>query len=164
MSSNVRESIKVICRMRPENQKEIDTGLKLCINKKSDTNLLIHIDSENKNPEVNEFSFDRVYSPDSTQEEVFEYCAVPIINGALSGYNGTVFCYGQTSSGKTFTMEGVPHDSKLKGIIPRMMEYIFTAISSFPSELEFSVKCSFLEIYLEKIQDLLDCTTILIIL
>ncbi len=74
----------------------------------------------------------------------------------MDGYNGTLLCYGQTSSGKTFTMEGVPSNEELKGIIPRMMEYVFECINQSPEDIEFSVKCSFLEIYNEKIQDLLD--------
>jgi kinesin family protein 5 len=74
----------------------------------------------------------------------------------MDGYNGTLLAYGQTSSGKTFTMEGVQNDSELKGIIPRMMDYIFEAIDQSGEDIEFSVKCSFLEIYNEKIQDLLD--------
>ena len=76
----------------------------------------------------------------------------------MDGYNGTIFAYGQTSSGKTFTMEGLSiEDDKLKGIIPRMMDKIFDLILNSPEELEFTVKCSFLEIYKEKINDLLDC-------
>lgn len=75
----------------------------------------------------------------------------------MEGYNGTIFAYGQTSSGKTFTMEGLSiDDDKLKGIVPRMMDNIFDLIESAPEELEFTVKCSFLEIYKERINDLLD--------
>ena len=77
----------------------------------------------------------------------------------MEGYNGTIFAYGQTSSGKTFTMEGLSiDDDKLKGIVPRMMDNIFDLIESAPEELEFTVKCSFLEIYKERINDLLDRT------
>lgn len=58
-----------------------------------------------KNEGNHEFTFDRIFGSNSHQDEVFEFCAKPIINSALEGYNGTIFCYGQTSSGKTFTME-----------------------------------------------------------
>lgn len=87
---------------------------------------------------------------------MFEFCAKPIIQSVIDGYNGTLLCYGQTSSGKTFTMEGVHSNEELKGIIPRMMEYVFDSINQSSDDIEFSVKCSFLEIYNEKIQDLLD--------
>lgn len=66
--------------------------------------LKFKIDSE-KNEGGHEFTFDKVFGSNSKQEDVFEFCAKPIIKSALEGYNGTIFCYGQTSSGKTFTME-----------------------------------------------------------
>ena len=77
----------------------------------------------------------------------------------MEGYNGTIFAYGQTSSGKTYTMEGPDlEDDKLKGIVPRMMDRIFQYIMNADEKLEFTVKVSFLEIYLEKVNDLLDVT------
>ena len=88
---------------------------------------------------------------------MFEEVAVPALNGVFEGYNGTIFAYGQTGSGKSFTMEGAGlHDEKLKGLIPRMFEFIFNKIKNEDPKIEFSIKCSYLEIYLERIQDLLD--------
>lgn len=74
----------------------------------------------------------------------------------MSGYNGTIFAYGQTSSGKTHTMEGVLGDEKMQGIIPRIVSDIFNHIYSMDSSLEFQIKVSYFEIYLDKIRDLLD--------
>ena len=89
----------------------------------------------------------------------------------LSGYNGTIFAYGQTSSGKTHTMEGVINDPGLQGIIPRFTVHpnwsvnflfvrivndIFNHIYSMEENLEFHIKCSYFEIYLDKCRDLLD--------
>ena len=75
----------------------------------------------------------------------------------MNGFNATIFAYGQTSSGKTFTMEGPSIDSyENKGIIPRMMDHVFESILNANENLEFTVKVSFLEIYNEKIQDLID--------
>lgn len=77
----------------------------------------------------------------------------------MKGFNGTIFAYGQTSSGKTFTMEGPAIDSdENKGIIPRMMDEVFDGIMKANENIEFTVKVSFLEIYNEKIHDLLDST------
>ena len=74
----------------------------------------------------------------------------------LKGYNGTIFAYGQTSSGKTHTMEGPDIDDKEnKGVIPRIIENIFDYIDDAPYELEFQMRVSYFEIYLEKIRDLL---------
>jgi hypothetical protein len=146
-----RENIKVICRLRPLNRKEMDLGCGVCINNTKDS-LKINIGEEGNH----DFAFDRVFGPETIQSEVFDYVAKPIIEGAMEGWNGTLFCYGQTSSGKTHTMEGVHDVQDLRGIIPRMMEYVFNLIRDASIDIEFTVKCSFLEIYNEKIQDLLD--------
>ena len=75
----------------------------------------------------------------------------------LSGYNGTIFAYGQTSSGKTHTMQGVIHDEELQGIIPRIVKDIFDRKDAMEEDenLKFTITASYLEIYLEKISDLL---------
>jgi kinesin family protein 5 len=75
----------------------------------------------------------------------------------LEGFNGTVFAYGQTSSGKTFTMTGPSiDDQEMKGIIPRMITTVFDTIENSEDHLEFTVKVGYSEIYLERIRDLLD--------
>ncbi|KAJ8314002.1 hypothetical protein KUTeg_008563 [Tegillarca granosa] len=74
----------------------------------------------------------------------------------LGGYNGTIFAYGQTSSGKTHTMEGVLGDEKMQGIIPRIVQDIFNYIYGMDENLEFHIKVSYFEIYMDKIRDLLD--------
>lgn len=74
----------------------------------------------------------------------------------LCGYNGTIFAYGQTSSGKTHTMEGVIGDSSKQGIIPRIVNDIFNHIYAMEENLEFHIKVSYFEIYMDKIRDLLD--------
>jgi kinesin family protein 5 len=72
------------------------------------------------------------------------------------GYNGTIFAYGQTSSGKTHTMEGVMGDPHLQGIIPRIVNDIFNHIYALEENLEFHIKVSYFEIYMDKIRDLMD--------
>ncbi|KAG7279625.1 hypothetical protein CRUP_019362, partial [Coryphaenoides rupestris] len=79
-----------------------------------------------------------------------------IVKDVLDGYNGTIFAYGQTSSGKTHTMEGLLHDTDSMGIIPRIVQDIFNYIYSMDENLEFHIKVSYFEIYLDKIRDLLD--------
>ena len=107
--------------------------------------------------DVHKFAFDRVFGKECTQVEVFEEVAIPTLNGVFEGYNGTIFAYGQTGSGKSFTMEGAGLDNEeLKGLIPRMFQFIFNKIGEQPPEIEFTIKCSYIEIYMEKIQDLLD--------
>lgn len=76
----------------------------------------------------------------------------------LEGYNGTILAYGQTSSGKTYTMQGVLDNPQLEGIIPRMINHVFTHVSKSPDEIEYLIKVSIVEIYMEKVKDLLDPT------
>uniref|UniRef100_A0A2K5YP11 Kinesin-like protein n=1 Tax=Mandrillus leucophaeus TaxID=9568 RepID=A0A2K5YP11_MANLE len=104
------------------------------------------------------YVFDRVFPPNTTQEQVYHACAMQIVKDVLAGYNGTIFAYGQTSSGKTHTMEGKLHDPQLMGIIPRIARDIFNHIYSMDENLEFHIKVSYFEIYLDKIRDLLDVT------
>uniref|UniRef100_A0A8C3HXK6 Kinesin-like protein n=1 Tax=Chrysemys picta bellii TaxID=8478 RepID=A0A8C3HXK6_CHRPI len=104
------------------------------------------------------YVFDRVFPPNTTQEQVYHACAMQIVKDVLAGYNGTIFAYGQTSSGKTHTMEGKLHDPQLMGIIPRIARDIFNHIYAMDENLEFHIKVSYFEIYLDKIRDLLDVT------
>lgn len=77
----------------------------------------------------------------------------------MDGFNGTVFAYGQTGSGKTFTMQGPDiEDLEMQGIVPRMVRTVFNRIDNSSENIEFTVKVSMMEIYMEKIRDLLDPT------
>ena len=159
-------NVKVFCRFRPENEKEKLSGMKTCIIPASENSVKIFTESigidtgkdssKNKSDNTQTFTFDGVFAPEEEQENIFNVVAKPLINGALEGINGTLFCYGQTSSGKTYTMEGIHNDTKLMGVIPRMMQYIFILIEKANSDIEYSVKCQYYQIYNEKIQDLLD--------
>ena len=74
----------------------------------------------------------------------------------MEGYNGTIFAYGQTGSGKTFTMMGSDiHDMDLQGIIPRSVNFVFQEIENVDIETDFTIRCSMLEIYKERLNDLL---------
>ncbi|XP_045685405.1 kinesin heavy chain isoform X2 [Phyllostomus hastatus] len=142
-------SIKVLCRFRPLNQAEVLRGDKFIPIFQGDDSVII-----GGKPYV----FDRVFPPNTTQEQVYHACAMQIVKDVLAGYNGTIFAYGQTSSGKTHTMEGKLHDPQLMGIIPRIARDIFNHIYSMDENLEFHIKVSYFEIYLDKIRDLLDVT------
>ncbi|KAJ6654764.1 hypothetical protein lerEdw1_006627 [Lerista edwardsae] len=91
-------------------------------------------------PQGKPYVFDRVFPPNTTQEQVYHACAMQIVKDVLAGYNGTIFAYGQTSSGKTHTMEGKLHDPQLMGIIPRIAQDIFNHIYSMDENLEFHIK------------------------
>ena len=158
-------NVKVFCRIRPENEKEHSSGLGLCLEPTSENSLKIIVDNlsintglkDNYNEKSSQdFTYDKVFPSDTNQKTIFEIVAKPLISAAFEGINGTLFCYGQTSSGKTYTMEGIPTDNDLMGVIPRMMQLIFDKINSGSPDIEFSVKCQYYQIYNEKIQDLID--------
>uniref|UniRef100_A0A5F9DC41 Kinesin-like protein n=1 Tax=Oryctolagus cuniculus TaxID=9986 RepID=A0A5F9DC41_RABIT len=137
-----------MCRFRPLNEAEILRGDKFIPKFKGDETVVIG--------QGKPYVFDRVLPPNTTQEQVYNACAKQIVKDVLEGYNGTIFAYGQTSSGKTHTMEGKLHDPQLMGIIPRIAHDIFDHIYSMDENLEFHIKVSYFEIYLDKIRDLLD--------
>uniref|UniRef100_A0A669DL28 Kinesin-like protein n=1 Tax=Oreochromis niloticus TaxID=8128 RepID=A0A669DL28_ORENI len=142
-------NIKVLCRFRPLNQSEILRGDQFLPKFQGDDTVVVGGKS---------YVFDRVFPTNTTQEQVYNTCAKQIVKDVLYGYNGTIFAYGQTSSGKTHTMEGKLHDPHQMGIIPRIAEDIFNHIFAMDENLEFHIKVSYFEIYMDKIRDLLDVT------
>lgn len=106
------------------------------------------------------FKFDRVFDMESTQKQVYDLAAKPIIDSVLDGFNGTIFAYGQTGSGKSHTMTGPSisniEDVEMQGIIPRMVRTVFTRIENASEDIVFNVTVSMVEIYNERIKDLLD--------
>uniref|UniRef100_A0A8C9C213 Centromere-associated protein E n=1 Tax=Phocoena sinus TaxID=42100 RepID=A0A8C9C213_PHOSS len=115
---------------------------------KTDNNTIYQVDGSKS------FNFDRVFHSNETTKNVYEEIAVPIIDSAIQGYNGTIFAYGQTASGKTYTMLG---SQDYLGVIPRAIHDIFQKIKKFPDR-EFLLRVSYMEIYNETITDLL-CDT-----
>ena len=94
-----------------------------------------------------------MFAPDSLQSLIYEQSAFSLVDSVLDGYNGTIFAYGQTGCGKTFTMMGTP-EGEGKGIIPRTFSQIMTLTNSDSSKTHL-IRCSFIEIYNEEIHDLL---------
>lgn len=150
-------NIKVVCRFRPSNAiEQREGGENVVAFDDNLTTVKLRSTSLTSGPERDGFTFDRVFPMGTQQHEVFDYGVKDIVKDVLDGYNGTVFAYGQTGSGKTFTMMGADIDSdELKGIIPRITEQIFQSIVESDAHLEYLVKASYMEIYLEKIRDLL---------
>lgn len=100
------------------------------------------------------FTFDAVYDSNSKQLELYDETFRPLVDSVLQGFNGTIFAYGQTGTGKTYTMEGVRNDPDCRGVIPNSFEHIFTHISRSQNQ-QYLVRASYLEIYQEEIRDLL---------
>ncbi|KAG2379500.1 hypothetical protein C9374_006617 [Naegleria lovaniensis] len=108
--------------------------------------------NNNNNGIPTSYTFDHVYDQQSSTELIYSEMCKHIVIASVRGYNGTIFAYGQTSSGKTFTMKG---SKDLEGIIPLSIRDVFTTISQTPDRA-FQIRVSYLEIYNEIINDLLD--------
>ncbi|CAB3979712.1 kinesin KIF11 [Paramuricea clavata] len=156
------KNIQVVLRCRPRNNQEIKDGspsIIECLPNKKEVS--VKHDIAEKSSITKTFGFDKVFDPKSTQLDLYRYVVCPLLEEVLLGYNCTVFAYGQTGTGKTFTMEGEKTSEggswdkePQAGIIPRAMQQLFERLEAMP-ECEFSVRVSFLEIYNEDLFDLL---------
>lgn len=154
LAAETRAGIRVCARFRPQNKLEQKHEAAECVRLEDNTAAHVHSDARGISDD-HTFTFDQVFGTASTQLEVYKATAKPLVESALHGYNCTCFVYGQTGSGKTFSMEGVPGDADYEGIIPRVMADIFDGIQNMQADLEFIVRVSYIEIYMEKIRDLL---------
>jgi len=100
------------------------------------------------------FTFDGVYYMLDTTQQIYEDICFPLVGGVLEGYNGTVFAYGQTGCGKSYTMMGVDDPTANRGIIPRAFEHIFDSVA-VSETTKYLIHSSYLEIYNEEVRDLL---------
>lgn len=149
-------NIKVICRVRPMNSKETQMGEQCCVEFLDKKSMKLKVKGEGTaKDQFFNFNFDRVFNCETNQVEIFEETAESIVDSVMKGFNGTILAYGQTSSGKSFTMQGVIEDQRLKGIMPRMMDQVFSIVEN-NSMIEFKITISVVELYQEKLKDLLD--------
>ncbi|XP_048086687.1 kinesin-like protein KIF3A isoform X1 [Alosa alosa] len=153
--SEVSDNVKVVVRCRPLNQKEKMMGHKLAVSVDEMRGTITVNKHETTNEPPKTFTFDTVFGPESKQLDVYNLTARPIVDSVLEGYNGTIFAYGQTGTGKTFTMEGVRAVPELRGIIPNSFAHVFGHIAKAEGDTRFLVRVSYLEIYNEEVRDLL---------
>eukprot|EP00928_Gymnodinium_smaydae_P038280 TRINITY_DN26432_c0_g1_i1.p1 TRINITY_DN26432_c0_g1~~TRINITY_DN26432_c0_g1_i1.p1 ORF type:complete len:966 (-),score=165.72 TRINITY_DN26432_c0_g1_i1:280-3105(-) len=142
-------SIQVAVRARPLNQKELCSGATeswTCTN-----NQVRELSAAARGGRVH--TFDHVFGPSATTAEVYACQCASVVEGAMRGYNGTVFAYGQTSSGKTHTMMG---DLDVDpGVAPLAIRDVFRWVAAHAACSEYCVRASYLEIYNECLTDLL---------
>lgn len=147
------ECIRVCIRVRPLSTQETKEGHVSVVEVTLKGEIFV------KKPFVDEvpkqFTFDIAYDKRASQLEIYSNTAAPIISNVLEGYNGTIFAYGQTGTGKTHTMTGLEGNEEHKGIMPRAFEDIFKSIKGDSNQTQFLVRASYLEIYNEEIRDLL---------
>ncbi|WOL04664.1 kinesin-like protein KIN-5A [Canna indica] len=152
-------NVQVILRCRPlsDDEKRTNTTMVISCNEHRRE---ISATQNIANKQIDRtFTFDKVFGPTSKQKDLFDQAIVPIVNEVLEGYNCTIFAYGQTGTGKTYTMEGggsrdkngeFPSDA---GVIPRAVRQIFEILEA--QNAEYTMKVTFLELYNEEITDLL---------
>lgn len=149
--ANAGNTIKVVARFRPPNKAELASGGDQIVDFETEDTCSI-----NSNEAAGAFTFDRVFDTNSRQTDVFDFSIRSTVDDILNGYNGTVFAYGQTGAGKSYTMMGADiDDEEQRGIIPRIVEQMFASILRSPGNIEYTVRVSYMEIYMEKIRDLL---------
>ncbi|KAG8180369.1 hypothetical protein JTE90_014248 [Oedothorax gibbosus] len=160
----LKGNIRVYCRIRPALAEEIGKGMQLASISMPDQKTIELESNENgKATKKYDFSFDSVFPPTASQQEIFEEIS-QLVQSSIDGYNVCIFAYGQTGSGKTYTMEGPGNvvdffsseSEGQVGMIPRSVKQIFACIENLePRGWRYRVEALFLEIYNERIQDLL---------
>eukprot|EP00064_Thunnus_orientalis_P011023 superscaffoldBa00001553_g11053 len=145
-------AVKVCVRVRPLIEREESAASEdtkpVQLFWKADKKSIHQIDDGNS---TKSFSFDRVFVAEETTNHLYQDIAKPLVVSTVEGYNGTIFAYGQTSSGKTFTMMG---SDRIPGVIPLAVEDVFQTIKNRPNK-EFLLRVSYMEIYNETVTDLL---------
>ncbi|CDP09862.1 unnamed protein product [Coffea canephora] len=153
-SRGVRGRVRVAVRLRPRNAEEAvaDADMPDCVELQPE---LKRLKLRRNNWDSDTFEFDEVLTEFASQKRVYEVVAKPVVEGVLDGYNGTVMAYGQTGTGKTYTLARLGEEDKsARGIMVRALEDILAEISPETD----SVSISYLQLYMETIQDLLQPT------
>ncbi|XP_058104680.1 kinesin-like protein KIN-UB isoform X2 [Magnolia sinica] len=146
--------VRVAVRLRPRNAEELvaDADFADCVELQPE---LKRLKLRKNNWDSDTYEFDEVLTEFASQKRVYEVVAKPVVESVLEGYNGTVMAYGQTGTGKTFTLGRLgEEDTAARGIMVRSMEDILADVSPDTD----SVSVSYLQLYMETIQDLLDPT------
>ncbi|XP_015116662.1 kinesin-related protein 4 [Diachasma alloeum] len=146
MSDNIKVAIKVRPLIKREKKDNLPVQWAI------DNNKIAQFDVETKKRGETEYTFDYIFDQNSTNEDVFKATVQPVVEAAMRGFNGTIFAYGQTSSGKTYTMMGTKEEP---GVIPLAVNAIFDCIMKDETR-EFVLSVSYIELYNEKVNDLLD--------
>ncbi|KAL8719974.1 MAG: hypothetical protein Q9225_003090 [Loekoesia sp. 1 TL-2023] len=147
--------VVVRCRGRSEREVRENSGVVVSTDGVKGKNVELSMGSSALSNKT--YHFDKVFSPAADQAMIFEDVVTPLLDEMLQGYNCTIFAYGQTGTGKTYTMSGDMSEtsgllSDAAGVIPRVLQSLFTRIEA--DEAETSVKCSFIELYNEELRDL----------
>ncbi|KAJ6887029.1 kinesin-like protein KIN-14N [Populus alba x Populus x berolinensis] len=151
----LKGNIRVFCRVRPLIPEDSPGADGKVVSYPTTTEALGRAIELTQNGQKYSFTFDKVFMPDASQDDVFVEIS-QLVQSALDGYKVCIFAYGQTGSGKTYTMMGKSGNPEQKGLIPRSLEQIFQTRQSLQSQgWKYEMQVSMLEIYNETIRDLL---------
>jgi len=154
MIEDMKGKIRVYCRIRPMSKSETKRGDELA--SKADDKFTIGVRWQARGRDNKKvFSFDEVFGPTSPQAIVYENTS-NLIQSAYDGYNVCIFAYGQTGTGKTYTMYGEP---KNPGIAPRAIETLFECVAKGSHTYNTEVTCYMVELYKSALQDLLNTSS-----
>ncbi|XP_017484060.1 PREDICTED: kinesin-like protein Klp68D [Rhagoletis zephyria] len=149
------ECVQVVVRCRPISNREQTEGSEEVVAVYPNRGVVEIMNLTEANKEQTKmFTYDAAYDASASQINLYNEVVFPLVSSVLEGFNGCIFAYGQTGTGKTFTMEGVRGHDELKGIIPRTFEQIWLHINR-TENFQFLVDVSYLEIYMEELRDLL---------
>lgn len=142
----------VSIRLRPFNDEELvlDNSQPIEIFDNTSGTIVIKREFEKKT-----FQFDNLFDINSTQKEIFDKTSKHVIDGVLSGYNGTIFSFGQSGTGKTYTMMGQLENKLDMGIAPRSFEYLFENIK-VDDDSKYNVYIAYIQIYMETVSTILN--------
>ena len=143
-------AVKVCVRLRPLNKREKRGNTIPVVTANTEKGEINVVKGLSTKATRHGFNFDNVFSEFATQEEVFNQTLLPIVEQVMKGYEATVFAYGQTGTGKTYTMEGDINVDSQRGVIPRSCESIFDQLENSGKFANFKVTVSYLEIYNEE--------------
>ncbi|TFK10444.1 RING finger protein 17 [Platysternon megacephalum] len=157
---SVEQQLTVALRIRPINEAELEENAAIISHRVGDQMVVLMDPSEdpddilraNRSREKT-FIFDKVFDHKATQEKVYVSMTKNLVEGVISGFNATIFAYGPTGAGKTYTMLGTDCDP---GIYIRTLNDLFKAIEATSDNMDYTVSMSYLEIYNEVIRDLLN--------
>ncbi|CAD5117991.1 DgyrCDS6732 [Dimorphilus gyrociliatus] len=148
------EAVKVIVRCRPMNTREKDLRCECVVSMDGKIGQCSINNPNDKKAPPKSFTFDGAFFIDSTTEQIYNDIGYPLVEGVTEGYNGTIFAYGQTGCGKSFSMQGITNPATQRGIIPRAFDHIFETVQVTEGS-KYLIHSSYLEIYNEEIRDLL---------
>ena len=148
------ECITVVVRCRPFSQKEKNDGCKSIVSMDMKLNqVAISNPDKSGDSQSKSFTYDNVFDENTQQKVFYEECCFNLVENVTEGFNCTIFAYGQTGCGKSWTMQG-GNSPDLRGVIPNACAHIFEFVKA-SKDIEFLIRCSYLEIYSEEIRDLL---------